>query len=100
MLKASVSLGIIDFSQERASVVSRLNQADIPVEAWLLLPKDQGYWFNLDNASQTITRYAGFKLGRLNTVYNGQPSALILNLTSGFYKLWRQENDGYYLQCC
>lgn len=78
VLKASVSLGIIDFSQERASVVSRLNQADIPVEAWLLLPKDQGYWFNVDNASQTITRYAGFKTWSVK--YGLQWSAIGLDI--------------------
>jgi hypothetical protein len=60
-LKAALSLGILDLSDERAEVVKRLNQAGVPVIAWLLLSKDQGYWFNLDNAPQAIARYAQFK---------------------------------------
>ena len=50
-LEASVSLGILDLSPGRAAVVRRLNEAGIPVIAWQLLPKEQGYWFNLGNAS-------------------------------------------------
>ncbi len=42
-------------------VVRQLNEAGIPVTAWLLLPKEQGYWFNLDNIPQAIARYADFK---------------------------------------
>jgi hypothetical protein len=61
VLEAGVSLGILDLSPPRAKVVRRLNQAGIPVVAWLLLPIEQGYWFNLDNASQAIARYASFK---------------------------------------
>jgi hypothetical protein len=60
-LKASLSLGVLDLSGERAQVVKRLNQAGVPVIAWLLLPKDHGYWFNLDNAPLAIARYAEFK---------------------------------------
>ena len=61
-MKASISLGIIDLSAERAEVVRRLNKAGLPVIAWLLLEKDQGYWFNLDNARLAFTRYRDFKL--------------------------------------
>jgi len=60
-LHAGISLGILDLSPRRAEVVRRLNQAGIPVTAWLLLPKDQGYWFNLDNAPQATARYTEFK---------------------------------------
>jgi hypothetical protein len=60
-LNAGISLGILDFSPERAGVVQSLNKADIPVTAWLLLPKDQGYWFNSTNAAQAARRYADFK---------------------------------------
>ncbi|MBN1147438.1 MAG: hypothetical protein JXA78_09290 [Anaerolineales bacterium] len=60
-MQASLSLGILDLSPARAGVVRRLNQAGVPVIAWLLLPKEQGYWFNLDNAPQAIARYADFK---------------------------------------
>ena len=60
-LEASLSLGILDLSPIRAQVVQRLNRAGIPVVAWLLLPMEQGYWFNLDNASQAIACYISFK---------------------------------------
>lgn len=59
-LNASISLGILDFSQDRVEVVRRLNQAGVPVIAWLLLPSSQGYWLNLDNASQVVAHYQTF----------------------------------------
>ncbi len=60
-LDARVSLGILDLSPQRAEIAHRLNEAGIPVIAWLLLPKDQGYWMNADNASQAAARYQAFK---------------------------------------
>jgi hypothetical protein len=60
-LNAGLSLGILDLSPERASIVQNLNKAGIPVTAWLLLPKDQGYWFNSLNAAQAARRYADFQ---------------------------------------
>jgi hypothetical protein len=60
-MKAGISLGLLDLSQERADVVRGLNQEEIPVTAWLLLPKEQGYWFNLNNAPFAASRYGGFK---------------------------------------
>jgi len=61
-LEAMVSLGILDLSPERASVVQKLNAAGVPVVAWLLLPKSQGYWFNADNGPKAVARYAAFQL--------------------------------------
>jgi hypothetical protein len=60
-LGANVSLGIPDFSAERADVVRRLNHANIPVIAWLLLPEEKGYWFNIKNVDQATERYEQFK---------------------------------------
>jgi hypothetical protein len=60
-LGASVSLGLLDLGAERAAVVRRLHEAGIPVIAWQLLPAEQGYWFNLDNAPQATARYAAFR---------------------------------------
>ena len=60
-LNAGVNLGIIDFSPERAEVVRRLNQAMIPVVAWQLLPREQGYWYHACNARQAIARYGEFE---------------------------------------
>ena len=59
-MNASLSLGILDLSAERAQAVRKLNQAGVPVVAWLLLPKEQGYWFNLYNAPQALARYQEF----------------------------------------
>ncbi len=60
-LEAGISLGMLDLNDERAEVVRSLSRAGIPVIAWLLLPKEQGYWFNLDNAPQAVARYAEFQ---------------------------------------
>jgi hypothetical protein len=60
-LEARLSLGLLDLSPERAAVVRRLNEAGVPVVAWLLLPKEEGYWLNLGNATQAAARYAAFK---------------------------------------
>ena len=60
-LNAGISLGILDFSAERANVVRKLNRLGIPVTAWLLLPEEQGYWFNLGNYADAAVRYGEFK---------------------------------------
>jgi len=60
-LHAKVSLGLIDLSDGRAGVVRRLNKAGIPVIAWQLLPKEQGYWFNIGNSTQAASRFADFE---------------------------------------
>ena len=60
-LGANLSLGILDLSEERAKVVERLNKAGLPVTAWLLLPEEQGYWFNIDNVQDATARYLAFK---------------------------------------
>ena len=61
-LHAGISLGILDLSPERASVVKKLNHLGIPVTAWLLLPEEQGYWFNLGNHAEAASRYQAFKV--------------------------------------
>ncbi len=60
-LQARLSLGILDLSDERAQVVKKLNRLGVKVVAWLLLPKSEGYWFNLDNFQQAALRYDAFK---------------------------------------
>jgi hypothetical protein len=60
-LNARLSLGVLEFSPERAALVRRLNQAGIPVAAWLLLPKEQGYWLNLDNVNHAVALYEQFQ---------------------------------------
>ena len=60
-LDAAVSLGVLDLSEARAKVVKRLNKAGIPMIAWLLLPEDEGYWFNIDNYEQAAAQYKAFR---------------------------------------
>ena len=60
-LDARVSLGILDLSDERAEVVRCLNRAGVPVIAWQLLPREQGYWYNLRNTAEAAAGYAGFR---------------------------------------
>lgn len=60
-LNANLSLGLLDLSPQRAEVVKKLNRAGIPVTAWILLPKEQGYWTSLDTLSETAQRYLEFK---------------------------------------
>lgn len=60
-LNAGLSLGILDLSPERANVIKKLNRLGIPVTAWLLLPEEQGYWFNLGNYTEAAARYQEFK---------------------------------------
>jgi len=49
-LHASVALPILDFSPQRAAVVHQLNQANVPVIAWIMLSKEHGFYLNADNA--------------------------------------------------
>lgn len=59
-LEASISMGILDFSDERAEIVRRLNAKEVPVIAWQLLPKEKGYWYHLNNAPDAVERYRQF----------------------------------------
>ena len=60
-LHAGVALALGDFSPERAAVVRRLNDAGIPVDAWMALPKDQGYYLNAGNEPEAAARFADFQ---------------------------------------
>lgn len=60
-LGAGICIGVLDLSAERAAVLRRLSDAGIPLTAWLLLPEDQGYWFNVNNYRQAVARYAAFR---------------------------------------
>jgi hypothetical protein len=60
-IKAGVSIGLLDLSERRAQAIRRLNEAGVPVTAWLLLGRDQGYWFNAGNAEAALERYSAFR---------------------------------------
>jgi hypothetical protein len=59
-LGAGVALSTEDLSPARAAVVRRLLDAGIPMTAWIVLPKEQGYYVNAGNAPQTAARFAEF----------------------------------------
>jgi hypothetical protein len=60
-LSAGVTLALNDLSAGRADVVRKLNQAGIPVTAWLALPKEQGYYINAANAPEADARFSAFE---------------------------------------
>lgn len=60
-MKASLRVGLPDFSPERTEAIHRLNQAGIPLIAWLLLSEEEGYWFHMNNGDKAIRRYLDFK---------------------------------------
>ena len=59
-LHAGIAVAILDFSPERAELVRRLNQAGVPVIAWLLLSPEQGFYFNVETAPKAAARFAAF----------------------------------------
>lgn len=61
VLGAGISVGLRDLSPERAQVLRRLTDAGIPLMAWLLLPEDEGYWLNVNNAPEATARYHAFR---------------------------------------
>jgi hypothetical protein len=60
-LHAEVAVAILDFAPERAAVVRRLNQAGTRVIAWIMLPKEEGYYLNADNSPAAMARIAAFE---------------------------------------
>jgi len=60
-LHAGVALALGDLSPGRAQVVRRLNEVGIPVDAWLALPMQQGYYLNAYNEPQAEARFAEFQ---------------------------------------
>lgn len=57
-LRAGVTMGLRDLSDGRARVLRHLADEGIPVGAWVLLPREDGYFATLDNAERVTARYA------------------------------------------
>lgn len=55
-LKARVTMGLRDLSDERAEAVHRLEGEGITVDGWLLLPREQGYFATYDNVEAVEAR--------------------------------------------
>ena len=60
-MQVSLRIGLHDFSPERAKTIQKLNKAGIPLVAWLLLPEEDGYWFNMHNWEKADKRYEVLK---------------------------------------
>lgn len=60
-LHAGVALSLPELSPERAEVVRRLNDAGVPVIAWMALPASEGYYLNASNAGAAEKRFADFE---------------------------------------
>ena len=60
-LKAGIAMALPDLNSDRASLVRKLNEQQIPATAWLTLPREQGYYPNADNASASRTRFLEFQ---------------------------------------
>jgi hypothetical protein len=61
VMDASLRIGLQDFSKERTETILELNKAGIQLFAWLLLPEEEGYWFNMYNGEKASERYDDFK---------------------------------------
>jgi hypothetical protein len=59
-LHAGLAVAVSDFSPERAAIVRRLNQAGIPLIAVLTMAKEQGFYFNAENATLAAAGFAAF----------------------------------------
>ncbi len=60
-LRAGIAIALPDLSAERADIVKQLNEAGIPVTAWLTLPAEQGYYLNAGNAGEARARFEAFE---------------------------------------
>lgn len=58
LLNAGVAMGLRDLSAARAEVVRQLNAANVPVTAWLLLSRDEGYFATHTNVDAVEATYA------------------------------------------
>jgi hypothetical protein len=60
-LGAGIAFAVPDFTAERARVVRQLNDAGIPLIAWLGLSKEDGYYLNAGNAPLAARQFAEFE---------------------------------------
>lgn len=60
-MNAEIRMGILDLTPDRAEIIRRLNENGITVIAWLLLPKEEGYWFHSGNWQRASERYDEIK---------------------------------------
>ena len=60
-IHGEIRMGTLDLNAERAGVVKKLNEAGVPVVAWLVLTEEDGYFSNSINADLSSKRYQEIK---------------------------------------
>jgi hypothetical protein len=60
-LQAGLAVPMDDLSPDRAQLIHHLNEAGLPVVAWMVLPGGQGYYVNANNAPQAERWFAEFE---------------------------------------
>jgi hypothetical protein len=84
-LHAGLAVAISELSPARAQLVRRLNQAEIPVNAGLSLPGEQGYYLNAGNAPEAAARFADFE--KWTAEYGLRWNAIGLDIEPNFGEL-------------
>jgi hypothetical protein len=59
--KFGIAMAMLDLGEERARIIRELEGRGIPVTAWLLLDRTDGYFLNADNAPLARARYLSLK---------------------------------------
>ena len=60
-IHGEIRMGTLDLTPERAAVVKKINDAGIPVVAWVVLSEEDGYFSNSINAELSKKRYEEIK---------------------------------------
>jgi len=60
-IHGEIRMGTLDLTAERAAIVKKLNEAGVPVVAWLVLSEEDGYFSNSINANLSSKRYQEIK---------------------------------------
>jgi hypothetical protein len=60
-IHGEIRMGTLDLTSERAGIVKKLNEAGIPVVAWVVLTEEDGYFSNSINADLSKKRYQEIK---------------------------------------
>ena len=60
-IHGEIRMGTLDLTPERAGIVKKLNEAGVPVVAWVVLSEEDGYFSNSINADLSKKRYQEIK---------------------------------------
>jgi hypothetical protein len=85
-LNARVLIMVSDFSEERATVVRRLNDAGVPIVGIPLFPESEGYYFTVGNARRAAARYEEWKQWAVEHELRWDWVGLDLEPDAQFYK--------------